>query len=64
MSQNEFYRQIAEQTGEDYHFIEQMGFIPVMPRYRNYPRQRRRRRIREKAFTSTATSLEPGKVQP
>ena len=42
MTQNEFYRQIVEQTGEDYQTIERLGFTPVVPKYRYFPRQRRR----------------------
>ena len=54
MTQNEFYRQIAEQTGEDFQTIERLGFSPIVPRYRYYSKRQFHKR-RKKQGTTPAT---------
>lgn len=51
MTQNEFYRQIAEQTGEDMQTIERLGFSPVVPRRHRY-NKRHARKSRKKQLTT------------
>ena len=51
MTQNEFYRQIAEQTGEDMQTIERLGFSPVVPRHRYYAKRRFHKRRKKQAAT-------------
>ena len=52
MKQHEFYRQIAEQTGEDYQTIERLGFTPIVPRYRYYAKRRFRKRRKKQSETA------------
>ena len=54
MTQKEFYRQIAEQTGEDIQTIERLGFMPIVPRHRYYAKRRFHKR-RKKQITASVT---------
>ena len=60
MTQNEFYRQIAEQTGEDMQTIERLGFSPVVPMHRYYAKRRFHKRRKKQAanpVTINSTSI-------
>jgi len=59
MTQNEFYRQIAEQTGEDIQTIERLGFTPVMPRHRYYVKRRFHKRRKEQTATPVTANSAP-----
>ena len=59
MTQNEFYRQIAEQTGEDMQTIERLGFMPIVPRYRYYNKRRFHKRRKKQAIASVAVNPTP-----